>query len=117
MLYYVWLGSLWADSVRTKCGIYSACMLNHVLNLFSQASFTIFFLILTYSLPNSSPVGTVLHCWRGGGGRGWPEGWQSRHIRINPMFNCVIFVKVCDFAETKSIQNKKKQSQNKNVVF
>ena len=50
-------------------------------------------------------MGTVLHCWRGGGG--WPEGCQSRHIRINPMFNCVIFVKVCDFAEIKSIQNKK----------
>ena len=33
-VYYVWLGSLWADLVRIKSGIYSACMLNHVLSLF-----------------------------------------------------------------------------------
>ena len=47
---------------------------------------------------------TFIHydCWRGG----WLDGCQSRHIRINPMFNCIVFVKVCDFAEIKSIQKK-----------
>ena len=76
MLYCVWLASLWVDLVISECGKYSTCMLDHVLNLFSQTSFTVFFLILTYSLPN------------------------------NPMFDCVIFVNVCDFAEIKSIHKK-----------
>ena len=40
----------------------------------------------------------------GGGGGGRPEGCQSRHIHVNPMFDCVMFVKVCVFAEIKSIQ-------------
>ena len=113
MLYCVWFGSLWADLVRTKCGICSACMLNHVLNLFfSQASFTVFFILISYSLPNS--LITCGHCAalleRGRGG--WPEGCQSRHIRINPMFDCVIFVNVCDFAKIKSIQKSVPEGSN-----